>query len=129
MTQRPEIAEIRRAARERLTPPECWIQHRVSDNVEFLRGFDLSRPEVLRGTRWSIVGAVYCETEDFGKWDDALSAFGVQARLHVIKAEHPDWTQEQIDEDKTPLQIASFNDSHSHAEVLEVLDRAIEEAE
>lgn len=110
MTDEPSIVEILRAARERITPEEAWTQGRLSDVVKF--GY--AAPEEFEGsTCFCAMGALMYEAPDERSFHEAADLFGMATRDEVTDAR----------------KFADFNDSHTHAEVLAVFDKAIELAE
>lgn len=114
----PEIAErstveILRAARERITPVEAWTQDRLSDAITVLGDFELAKPALLKGTCWCASGAMLCEAPTY-------FAFQLAAELLIRAAG---------DEELAEEGITSFNDSHTHLDVLAAFDNAIPVAE
>lgn len=97
MNERSTV-EVLRAARERISDPERWTQHRLSDTVP--HGYE---PEQMRrGSCWCAMGALICEAGSIGQYLDAA--------------------------DYLPGG-GTWNDSHTHAEVVAAFDCAIEVAE
>jgi hypothetical protein len=109
----PEVAErstveILRAARERISDPERWTQGRLSDTLHSrsVASFKKDRELLLAGGCWCLTGAIGCESPTDQDWEEA-------SRFITWIAGG----------------LATFNDSHSHPEVLAALDDAIQLAE
>ena len=89
--------EILKAARAKIERPECWTQESLRRDA---CGQPCGRREAVC---WCSMGAIY-DTTLLGVADGAFSA------LKSVCGDN----------------IADFNDTHTHAEVLEAFDKAIE---
>lgn len=104
-----DVSETLRAARKLIEKPENWCQWQYAMNADGDRVFVMADD----ATRWCLSGAMQRVCGSFnGRGRPAY-----QALLDVV------------DTGSSGRAIPHFNDTHTHPEVLAVLDRAIAEAE
>jgi hypothetical protein len=102
--------EVLEAARARISDPERWWQGSHSDSMPYRWDLPVDDERIRAGTRWSMGGSLRAEAESI----DQLRA--LQDHLLFFDAEP-----------KKPTKgLATFNDRHSHVEVLARMDAAIE---
>lgn len=95
--------EILIAARQKITPPQCWTQGAASR--------DATGKQAMIGdvaVSWCLIGAVR-EVSYSGELDSADDAIAMMREA-------------------AQGSVADFNDTHTHQEVLALFDKAIAEA-
>lgn len=100
--QKPSTVDVLKKARALIEKPKNWTQHEYARNKLGENVLSLSPA----ATCWCALGAII-------KFSDGA---------HVIS--HAERALERVIAGR--LSVSSFNDSHSHAEVLAAFDRAIE---
>lgn len=97
------VVEILKAARARIATPEHWCQGKMAVDAEG-NSVPVASPDAVR---WCALGALYAVGARGREDQDAYAA--------LLKQVHP----------MAFAPLSTFNNTHSHSEVVAIFDRAI----
>ncbi len=102
---RRETREFLQRVRAIISDPSHWTQGALA------RGADGKSANVTdRATCWCLVGAFYATAEEGG-----VDFFFIEEAMFAVSCRLPD----------SSISISNYNDTHEHADVIALLDRAI----
>jgi hypothetical protein len=99
--------EILRAARDRISDPERWTKRRLSDTLAQFHFSENTLDEIREGSCWCASGAIACESATGQEWTDTAKLFTTYFGEG----------------------ISTYNDGHTHADVIQAFDELIGESE
>ena len=94
------VADVLRAVRKKIERRECWTQNVVARDSYGVPVVSTSE----KACCWCLAGAIEFEVDNLQLWSDVICSF---------------------DEVLNGQNLVVFNETHTHAEVIEVLDRTI----
>jgi hypothetical protein len=118
------VAELLRCARQLIESPQKWIQHDIAQDIN---GASLSSPHSLDAAKFCAVGALCRAASAFpeGLIDEAVELLADVVRDSESKLDSRDELNREDGRSNDEV-VVEFQDCHSHQEVLETFDSAIQ---